>query len=511
MASTSGRILFSTTARWEGRVAMSTDTSTRPVRHAVTVISTDLSRKEQRRQRVAARKAALEFMRTEAVDSGDDGGLPGPRLKTAGRDGANRFRGGTEHFHVPVHRSGSPVLAAALPFLAESGLAVHGPGVGLDVNAGGLFCYDPFELYEAGVISSPNMVIVGEFGQGKSTCAKTIIARSLAYGRKAAVASDPKGEWVPVAEAVGGKAIQIGPGQTTRLNPLDEGHRPAGYSANEWVGVVTGRRRRLVGALATTLLSRPLLPKEHSALDIALSEETREARIPTVGGLTNRIWERAQTEQDTGDWGRDLGHALRRLTQGDLAGMFDGASTTSFDSNSPLVVIDTSRLQQAGDLALSLASTCSAAWLEAVVTDTSAGKRWLIYEEGWRMLRDEAQLNRMQEQWRLSRHWGLANMLIMHRVSDLDTAGDQGSKVRELALGLLSGAETKVVYRQDSMLVDRTVHDLGLTPEQGNVTRDVIKGRALWKVGKRAFVVDNFATVTAAERAVFDTDQRMVG
>src|SRR5690625_7182280 len=114
MASTSGRILFSTTARWEGRVAMSTDTSTRPVRHAVTVISTDFSRKEQRRQRVAARKAALEFMRSQTVDAGDDAGLPGPRLKIAGRAGANRFRGGTEQFRVRVPSAGSQGRPAAI-------------------------------------------------------------------------------------------------------------------------------------------------------------------------------------------------------------------------------------------------------------------------------------------------------------------------------------------------------------------------------------------------------------
>ena len=38
--------------------------------------------------------------------------------------------------------------------------------------------------------------------------------------------------------------------------------------------------------------------------------------------------------------GRDLGHALRRLVAGDLAGLFDGPSTVTFDPTLPMVSLD---------------------------------------------------------------------------------------------------------------------------------------------------------------------------
>ena len=39
----------------------------------------------------------------------------------------------------------------------------------------------------------------------------------------------------------------------------------------------------------------------------------------------------------------------------------------------------------------------------------------------------------MDAHWRLARHYGIANMLIFHKLTDLDNVGDQGSAMRSLA------------------------------------------------------------------------------
>ena len=57
-----------------------------------------------------------------------------------------------------------------------------------------------------------------------------------------------------VANAVGGRAIVLGHGLNTRLNPLDEGHRPSGLSDEQWASTVAARRRDLIGALAVVSL-----------------------------------------------------------------------------------------------------------------------------------------------------------------------------------------------------------------------------------------------------------------
>jgi hypothetical protein len=59
---------------------------------------------------------------------------------------------------------------------------------GLDVRV----C--PFELYRAGVLTNPNMVVFGQIGRGKSAFVKTYLWRQAVFGRRAWIV-DPKGEY----------------------------------------------------------------------------------------------------------------------------------------------------------------------------------------------------------------------------------------------------------------------------------------------------------------------------
>jgi hypothetical protein len=132
----------------------------------------------------------------------------------------NRRRGphemaGQHRLQPSPHRASTMTFAAAYPFLTESGLGHEGTYIGSDVFGSGAFSYDPWILYDRGVISGPSIVVIGTVGTGKSMCGKSLVARSITLGRKAAVASDPKGEWVRVAQAVGGKVISVGPGRRT--------------------------------------------------------------------------------------------------------------------------------------------------------------------------------------------------------------------------------------------------------------------------------------------------------
>ena len=76
--------------------------------------------------------------------------------------------------------------------------------------------------------------------------------------------------------------------------------------------------------------------------------------------------------------------------------------------------------------------------------DPSGGQRWVVYDEAWRLMSHPALLRRMDAQWRLARHYGIANMLIFHKLTDLDNVGDSGSAMRALASSLLANAETQL-------------------------------------------------------------------
>src|SRR5580704_9555862 len=120
---------------------------------------------------------------------------------------------------VPAHHATTRHLGAAYPFAAEAGLGGRGVLIGRDL-LGGAFVYDPFELYAAGVLTNPNMVVFGQIGRGKSSFVKTYLWRQAVFGRRAWVV-DPKGEYGPLARAWGIEPVALRPGGRVRLNPLD--------------------------------------------------------------------------------------------------------------------------------------------------------------------------------------------------------------------------------------------------------------------------------------------------
>ncbi|CAL9583968.1 hypothetical protein SUDANB106_05103 [Streptomyces sp. enrichment culture] len=476
-------------------------------------------------RRAARRRLAEATAKAHSATAGHPAGrtpaepeMPPPVYPAGGRPGAASARG--NRLRLPAHRMTTAVAAGAYPFLAEGGLGAEGVYIGRDVHAEASFVFDPFALYsKVEGFTNPNVLLAGVIGQGKSALAKSLALRSVAFGYRVYVPCDPKGEWTPVAAALGGTSVALGPGLPGRLNPLDAAPRPASVPEADWAGEVRKRRLLLLGSLARTVLGRDLLPIEHTALDIALDAVVTRAadsgRTPLLGDIAAALNSPDQLDEAAGlvsgrlgDAARDLAHALRRLVHGDLAGMFDAPSTVSFDPDSPMLTIDLSHLGGgADDTALVLAMTCASAWMESALTDPHGGRRWIVYDEAWRLMRHPGLLQRMQAQWKLSRGLGIANLMVIHRLSDLLTAGDAGSRSRALAEGLLADCSTRIIYRQETDQLHAAATLLGLTSVEAEAIAHLNRGRGLWKVAGRSFVVQHL--LHAHERALFDTDTRM--
>lgn len=483
--------------------------------HATPLVTPPREGRKDRRARRAATKRLLEADAAERREQARS------RLK-AERDEARSAnflpRGGEpgpaalrqyRRLRIPSHQDTSATLQGAYPFLAGSGLGSRGVFVGQDLYSGSSFVYDPWELYAAGVITAPNLVLAGIVGSGKSSLAKSLYCRSIAFGRRVYVPCDPKGEHAKIAELVGGKAIALGHGLSARLNPLDEGHRPGGLTDAEWSSQVAARRRDLIGALAETMLTRPLSPVEHTAIDLALRAVTESTTVPILPLVVDRILQPdPHADARLAEDGRMVGHALRRLVSGDLAGLFDGPSTVSFDPSLPMLVLDLSRVAENNAL-MSVLMTCTSAWMESALLDPAGGKRWLVYDEAWRLMSHPALLRRMDAHWRLARHLGIANLLIFHKLTDLDNVGDQGTAMRALASSLLANAETRIIFRQESDQLGVTAQLLGLTGTERKLLPGLGIGQGLWKVKEMSFLVQ--AQLHPDELAAFDTTARMVG
>ena len=429
---------------------------------------------------------------------------------------------------VAAHRSTTAHLGAAYPFVSDGGLGGSGVVVGRDMT-GTAFAFDPFELYRQGVLTSPNMIVCGQIGRGKSAFVKTYLWRQSLFGRRSWVI-DPKGEYGSLAAAWGVTPIRLAPGGEVRLNPLDLPSAPPGIDGRPPGADEADRRRMdLLGALGAACLARPVRAVERAAIEIALASlssacrdglngRTRGAEAAAPPTLPEVVEALLAPDPDGAraigfDAGtlaaesRELALELRRLVRGDLRGMFDGPTSPGISLDAPLVVLDLSAVYASDALGVLIA--CATAWLEGARARIDGARGTLVVvDEAWAILSDISVARWLQSSWKLARAYGVSNIAVLHRLSDLRAAGAEGSEQAGLAGGLLSDSETRVVYAQAPGEVEAARDALSLTVTERALLPRLGRGVALWKVADRSFLVRHI--LSANEAALVDTDAAMV-
>jgi type IV secretory pathway VirB4 component len=408
----------------------------------------------------------------------------------------------------PGHAATTAHFQAAYPFLAEGGLGAPGAYIGRDA-CGGAFLFDPWAAYELGILSGPNMLIVGQLGRGKSALLKTYIARQHVFGREAWVL-DPKGEFAPLARALGGSVIALVPGGSVRLNAISS---RMGHEA----------QLSLLRSVAAAALRRELAPEEDAGLRVALKavadSEPDEPTLPQVVETLLHPCEAMTAElvmerPDFAEKTRQVALALQRLCHGDLRGMFDGPTSDGLDLDAPLVVLDLSAV--ADSAALGILMTCAAAWLQGVVMErkraaeaggAGGAKVIVAVDEAWRITADLGVAEWLQRSFKLSRAHGVQNIIALHRLSDLGASGAQGSREARIAEGLIADADTKVVLAQPPDQIEGLRNLLGLSATEAELVPTLRRGEALWMVGRRSFLCQH--RLSSFEQKLVDTDARM--
>ncbi len=406
---------------------------------------------------------------------------------------------------LPAHEATTAQVGAAYPFAASAPLGVDRVLVGRDL-AGNAFCHDPFELYRAGIVTNPNITVIGQIGRGKSALVKSYLLREAAFGRRVAVL-DPKGEYGPLARALGTEPIRLAPRQGTRVNPLEW----SGLSAEE----ARLGRLALLGALAEASGHRHLSPGERLALELALDEVVRGGSgQPTLGQVVAALLAPAAagaaraglSERELAAEGREVGLELRRLVVGDLAGMFDGETSGDLPSRRHLVV-DLSEVYHSE--ALPALMVCASSWLAAMTAGgpDNGGQSLLVVDEAWAVLSEVAVARYLRSSWKLARARGRANVAVCHRASDLEAAGPRGSEEARLAAGLLADSETVVCYAQPASELPVLAGLLGCSPGELAYLPRLGKGVALWRVGTKRYLVEHL--LAPSEMDLVDTDARL--
>jgi type IV secretory pathway VirB4 component len=393
--------------------------------------------------------------------------------------------------------------AAVYPWLHHQTIPGGGVLIGVNQLAGGQpFRYDPWVCYRSGVVTSPNMVVAGQLGRGKSALVKTYLARQVTAGRQAYIL-DPKGEYGPLADTVGLAQIRLRPGGTVRLNPLDP---PPGHATGEQVAQA---RTAVVAALAGAGLGRELSGEERAGLTATVRDLPDRAVLADLVRLLHAPTEQLASSLSTTPLAlagalRPVALELHRLLSGDLAGMVNGASTVALDPSGPGVWLDLSAVH--GTDAIAAVMVCAGAWLTAALDLPVDRRRLLLVDEAWALLARPATTRWLQQVSKLARAHGIQLITVIHRLSDLSAQADAGTATSAQAQGLLADAETRVLYGQAPGERRLATGLLGLTGPEADLVCRLGPYRALWQVGDRTAVVDH--VLSPAETFV-DTDQRM--
>jgi type IV secretory pathway VirB4 component len=402
---------------------------------------------------------------------------------------------------VPKHESTTAQLGAAYPFVASAGLGVDRVVIGRDVY-GSTFAYDPFELYRCGILTNPNMVVLGQVGRGKSALVKSYLYRQFAFGRKVIVI-DPKGEYASFARSIDAEVINLSPSSSTSFNPLavtvGRTDERAAWSLQQSTleGITSASLARGLGSDEVVVLQIALARcrEIHGQLSLAGVIEALVQPLPEdAKSLYLSVSQLAQI-------GRMPSFALQRLLGGEFQQMFRAKDNAGVRFDSRALILDVSAFYRSDALSILLIALFGA--LQQIVREADTPTMFVI-DEAWAVLSNPVTRMFLQSFFKLARSYGVSNVLVAHRPSDLDHLNVGGSTH---PAGLLSDCETSVTYALTPTESIRAQALFGLNNRQQRALTQLTRGMALWRVAQRTFLVQH--QVSLLERTFIDTDERM--
>lgn len=384
----------------------------------------------------------------------------------------------------------------------------EGIPVGEDVLSRTIVAHDPFTAYEKGLISSPNVVAVGDVGSGKSSLGKTCyVLRPLALRDRRVVVFDRKdkggrGEYAELTERHGSTPITFSlEGGGSIINLLD----PVVAQGSGWGGTF-----RLLRTVLETAEDRQLDTWEVSALRIALRATLRAAetggRQPTISDLLTHLPTVADDRRELSAQARERLHqdavTVMFLVEGLLeehSGLFDGETTPGISLSDRLTSFDTSQLPATGPAAQMVVATAYM-WLMGVLRAHRGMFTYTLAEEGWEFV-DGSVGRLVRSNVKLARGLGNALVSMFHKLADYPPGTPAYAIVQE--------AQTVHLFRQEREDAQRAalaafkMH--AISPQTVGSLRT---GHHLFKVGSRP-PVHVRAVRTDLERSVTDTDEAM--
>ncbi|GAA2105636.1 ATPase [Streptomyces albiaxialis] len=366
-----------------------------------------------------------------------------------------------------VYQATSRQVGGLYPYVLGAGLPPEGVPIGPDLLTHELVCLDP-SGWIGTLVTNPGVWIQSEPGVGKSAIAKRLCLGYAAYGHMTVCPGDVKGEYTPLVTAMGGQVVRIGRG-LDRLNPLDSGPlrgRLPGLAPerrDQLLAEINGRRAGLLTALLATDVGLGRKPNatERNIVNFAVQHvATRllggdDPVIPDVVKVLREgpkeLWQRLEvdTEEAYRSLIRDVTLALENLTDGPLAGIFDGATTHPLDLDAPALSVDLSSLLTADDDVI--AAGLLATWAYSYTSIDSARAIGMMdrplvlpLDEMWQALRaGPGMVQAFDRMTRLNRAKSEVSLMITH--SNRDPKSLPTEEDRAKAVGMMSRCSTVIL------------------------------------------------------------------
>jgi hypothetical protein len=129
--------------------------------------------------------------------------------------------------------------------------------------------------------------------------------------------------------------------------------------------------------------------------------------------------------------------------------------------------------------------------------------------QSWKIVQHTGLGEWFQSNFKLARQFGVMNLVVLHKLADLQAVGDAGSRAARIAEGLVADASTRIVYHQDESQVPLTSALLGLSETEARLISMLSAGQALWRIGSRSFVVQHYRSRLEAEMTNTDTGMKI--
>ncbi|WP_159096624.1 ATP-binding protein [Miniimonas sp. S16] len=383
--------------------------------------------------------------------------------------------------------------------------------MGIDAITGWPVYHDVYQAYQdRSDFQSPNVIVVGDIGNGKSSLCKTWgVLRQLLLGRRVVVIDkklqEGQGEYAPLARALGVEPIRFRRGGGgTRINVLDP--MIATEGGQDEVG-----QTDLLYAVMAEALGRSVKTVERKAVRVAhasaIAHARAEGRVATIRDVATWLLDPDTSVQHAGvlegellTWGRECGFALEELIEGDLAGLIDGETSQDISLENGLTVFDISALPEEGP-AIPIVMAIISTWMRARwMSDPEPVPTVIVIEEGWHLVGGKfAEVTRRN--MRLSRGAGLQHVTALHHLSDV---------VRDPhAVAVVQDAATVIIYQQAKRGdAEDCVRMFGLPESAVDVIQNLPQGTFLLRIGTGVPVMVSHVR-SQIERSLTDTDGAM--